>query len=345
MTLDQIQPAPTLPANPPQPATRPSIQSLMLFARAHDALLQNRAYTAIGLLERATHLDPNSYELFYELGRAYLIAGNGVDRAIDAFEKAAQLRPTDLAVHLQLARLYLLRGDADHAISHLRIGRLTDDYGQDEGLAASTDLLLARALQQKGYDRAAADEYRVVLDDLDHSTAAMRNNMELAFLITHPEVLHEQLGELEEVMGNDSVALTEYQQAANADRENFQTQAHVVRILLELGRADDAAALAAQLVRQFQASPESMDLLRQVYQRVGSQAGVIRQLAKLHADQPEDRAILFTLADTLKNEGRETEAEKLLSDSAEQDNYQPDLVQRLFQMHEERADTDGAAYC
>ena len=86
-----------------------------------------------------------------------------------------------------------------------------------------------------------------------------------------------------------------------------------------------------------------MDLLRQVYQQVGSQAGVIAQLARLHADQPEDRAILFTLADTLRSQGRGAEAENLLTEAAQRDRYEPDLVQRLFQMHEDRNDTAGAA--
>lgn len=343
LSLDQIQPSPVLPAAPPEPSTRPTIQSLMLFARAHDALLQNRPFTAIGLLERAARLDPYSYEIFYELGRAYLSVGNSADRAVEVFEKAAAIRPEDLPVHLQLARLYLLRGDPDDAIKHLRIGRLTDAYQHDEDLAAETDMMLARALQQKGYDRAASDEYRLVLDDLDTPTNMMRGNMELAFLIAHPEVIHEQLGELSQAMGDDQTALAEYQKAAELDRDNFQTQAHVVRAMLELGEADQAAELAARLVRQFQASPEAMDLLREVYRQVGTQAGVIQQLAKLHADQPEDRAILFTLADTLKGKGKEAEAEKLLADAAARDHYEPDLVQRLFQMYEQRSDVNAAA--
>jgi tetratricopeptide (TPR) repeat protein len=343
LSLDEIQPAPTLSAVPARPTTRPAIDALLLFARAHDALLQNRGYAAVGLLERAVKIDPNSYDLYDELGRAYLSVGHSSDQAIDAFEKAAALRPTELSVHLQLARLYLLHGNLDDAIRHLRIGRLTEDYQQEEGAAAVTDLLLARALQQKGYIRAATDEYQKVLDDLQNSTSAMRGNMELEFLIEHPEVIEEQLGELAEMLGEDQAALEDYQKAAAVDEDNFDAQAHVVRILLKMGRADESAALAAKLVRQFQASPESMDVLREVYSQVGSRAGVIRELAKLHAGDPEDRTILFTLADALRTQGRQTEAETLLSDAAADDEYEPDVVQRLFQMRLADSDTDAAA--
>ena len=217
-------------------ATQPTVQALMLFARGHDALLQNRGYTAIGLLERAVRIDPYSYELYYELGRAYLSVGNSVDRATEVFEKAASLRPGALAVHLQLARIYLLRGDADDAIHHLRIARLPDEYQQEEDSAAATDLLLARSLQQKGYDRAASDEYELVLEDMQHPTMAMRSNMELEFLLAHPEVIHEQLGELAEAMGDDATALSEYQQSAEMDRDNFQRGTWWC-VLLRMGRA------------------------------------------------------------------------------------------------------------
>ena len=43
------------------------------------------------------------------------------------------------------------------------------------------------------------------------------------------------------------------------------------------------------------------------------------------------------------SEGRQAEGEKLLTDAAQRDAYEPDLVQRLFQMHEQRGDTNGAA--
>ncbi|HWB53375.1 MAG TPA: tetratricopeptide repeat protein, partial [Tepidisphaeraceae bacterium] len=343
LTLNEIQPVPVLSKAPAEPTSRPALEAVLLFAQAHDALIENRAYAAIGLLERAVKLDPYSYDLYNELGHAYLSVGHSTDRAVDAFEKAAEFRPSKLSVHLQLARLYLMRGDADDAIRHLRIGKLTPDYQQDEDFAAATDLLLARGLQQKGYIRAARDEYEIVFNDLEHPSSMMRSNMELAFLIQHPEVVEEQLGELDEVMGEYDRALEEYRSVADIDDDNFDAQAHVVRLLVKMGQPDESAALAAKLVRQFQANPESMDLLREVYQQVGSQKGVIEQLAKLHAHDPQDRTILFTLADTLNQQGKEGEAEKLLSDAAVHDNFDPQITQHLFPLQAAAGNTEQAA--
>lgn len=343
LSLDQIQPAVTLPKAPAEPTTQPPVHALMLFARAHDALLQNHDYVGIGLLERAILLDPHSYELYYELGQANLAVGNSADRAIDAFEKAAEIRPDDLAVRLQLARLYLLRGQAGRAMTQLRLAKLTRDYQAHDDSSAVTDLLLARALQQEGYDQAAIDEYQLVMNNLQYPTSSMRSNVELSFLIDHPEVIDGQIGELYEAIGEYKSALAHYEAEITADNTNFDAQSHIVRLLLRMNKPTEAANLAANLVRQFRASPDSMDLLREVYQQVGTSTGVIDELSRLHADDPADRAILFTLADTLKNQGRSQEAEKLLAGAAESQDFEPDLVQRLDQMYMQRGDINSAA--
>src|SRR5436190_15649261 len=71
LALDEIQPRLTLSHAPP--ATRPAwapLEALDLYARARNAMLDNRRYTAITFLEKAIVLDPASFELRYVLGRA-----------------------------------------------------------------------------------------------------------------------------------------------------------------------------------------------------------------------------------------------------------------------------------
>jgi tetratricopeptide (TPR) repeat protein len=343
VTLDEIQPPAELPAAPATGPGKAPLEALDLYAKAREALLENRRYSAIGLLERAIVLDPSSFELHYALGRANLGSGSSIDRAIEAFEKAAQLKPDDLDVRLQLGRQYLVRGAADKAMTHLRVGRLTPDYRTEDDLAAVDDLLLARALQQKGYDRAALDEYTLVLERLKRATPAMRGNAELVYLMNRPEVLLGQVGQLNEKLGNSEAALDAYDQAIQRDPSSFDVQARAVRLLAKLGRSKDAAARAADVVRKFRATPESMSLLRDVYRQVGEEQAVAEALSQLHTDRPEDRAILFTLADTLKTEGREQEATKLLVDAARAQRYDPELVRRLFHMYEESDRVPDAA--
>src|SRR5262245_1530319 len=83
--IDPIEPVPTLPA--PQPATQPAqppLDALELYARARDAQNQRQRFTAINLIEKALELDPGSFELNFALGRAYLVAGGSIDRAVAA---------------------------------------------------------------------------------------------------------------------------------------------------------------------------------------------------------------------------------------------------------------------
>src|SRR5262245_48704800 len=73
LTLEQIQPKPLLPAARKPATTAPApLESIELYAHARDEILQNHTYTAINLLEKAITIDPDSFELEFALGRAYM---------------------------------------------------------------------------------------------------------------------------------------------------------------------------------------------------------------------------------------------------------------------------------
>src|SRR5258707_15287463 len=71
-TLDQIQPVLQLPKPATAPTTQPApLDALVWFAEAHAALTRGDRNTAINLLEKAVALDPDSPEIYEELGKAY----------------------------------------------------------------------------------------------------------------------------------------------------------------------------------------------------------------------------------------------------------------------------------
>src|ERR1700722_9019210 len=111
MTLDQITPVPQLAAPATQPTTRPSIEALVFYAKARDAMTEGHRFTAISSLEKAIALDPDSYELRYDLGKVFRRATNTDDRAIDAFEHAAAIQPDHLDLQTELGRQYLAKHD------------------------------------------------------------------------------------------------------------------------------------------------------------------------------------------------------------------------------------------
>ncbi|WP_428939164.1 tetratricopeptide repeat protein [Fontivita pretiosa] len=347
LSLDQILPVVTLPA--PAASTRPAdqpppLEAIELFARARDALLQNQRYTAINLLEKAVKLDPDSYELWFTLGQAYQGIGGSADRALAAFEQAARIRPDDIEVQTELGRAYQSRGDLNRAIERFRMARQTTEYRQAEDpLALVVDYRLAVLLQQQGYDRAALDCYQSLLRRIQRNGIRFRASPEASYLQAHPHLIYEQIGTLHEKRGEFEQALRAYQNVADRAPNDFEHQARLVRLRVKLGQHQQAIASAADLVRRFHASSESIQLLRQVYQELGRQEDFVQELWKLHRQQPQDRAILFALADTLAEAGREAEAAALLRDAIRSHDGDLEIVERLWRLYADRDRVTDAA--
>jgi len=340
LALDEIQPVPTLtPAS--RPATRPlaPLTALEWFARAHAALARGDRNTAINLLERAVSVDPDSPEIHEELGRAY----GAQDKAIAEYERALALDPDHLSLQERLGRQYLVKNRVDDAIRHFRLAMQTSDYQDDNESAAVVDFFLARALQRKGYDRAALDQYARLVKRLDAPGFSVRSNPELMSLLSQPEILYAQIGELYDRHQEYDQAVAAYQLAVERTPDSFDLQSKLARALASAGKGEEARERAQALVSQFRASSDSLKLLREVYRRLGREQEIVSVLTRLRNERPRDRSLLFALADALQQSGRAGEAEALLSAEVNRGgDDDAEVLRRLFDIYENRDDVEGA---
>lgn len=335
LTLDQIRPVSTPPAppstSPSQQVQRPPIEALVLFARARTAMEDNQPFTAVGLLEKAIELDPHSPDLHRMLGAAY--QGNSAfdAKSIHAYEAAVRLDPGDFDTRLSLGRQYLAKEDVDLAIMHLRNAMQTSDYAYDDDAAASVDYFLARALKQGGYDRAALDRYESLLRRLRSRSLSLRRNPELNGLITRPEVVLLEIGQLHEKAERYDLAMEAYRPAAERAPENFELQARLVRLMERSGQSDAAASAAAGLVARFRASRDSLSLLQEI--AASRPGGVVAYLSRLHESRPKDRSITFALADAYRAAGQNDRAMSLLMSEWERETDDVQVTQRLLDIY------------
>ena len=343
LPLDQIEPQPVLPK--PTQATvdaKPSLEAIELYARARAAMLERQRRTAVSLLEKAIELDPHSFELHYALGRAQSTNRGPSERAVASYLKAAEINPDHVELQSELGRQYMLQDDIDSAIHHLRLALQSSGYRNEEEQAAIVDLRLARALQQKGYDRASLDAYTRLLNRLQRASSIVRGHPELMYLAQRPEVLYVEIGQLYERRGQYPEALAAYEAVA-AHAPGFEPQARVVRTLLKTDRRDDARNRAIALVRETRAGPDAMQLLRDVYTELGNEAGAVEALQKLHEENPSDTIILFALADSLEAAGKPQQAEAMLQRALDQQSPRSiGVIRRLFSLYESRRDTAAA---
>jgi tetratricopeptide (TPR) repeat protein len=339
-TLEQILPVPKLPA-PKKPATTAPapLDAVQGYARARAAMARGDRNAAVTLLENAAALDPNSPEIQEELAKAY----GGSDKALQAYERALELDPDNLTLHEKLGRQYLIKNRPDDALLHFRLAAQTTEYAQDDESAALIDFFLARALQRRGYDRAALDQYAKLVKRLDNPAISSRSNPELLSLLSQPEVLYAQIGELYEKRKDYREAVQAYELAAERAPENFDHQARLTRALVHVGRGAEARRRAQELVTRFRANGESLKLLREVYQKSGRDQDVTEALLALRKERPGDLTLLFALADAYKQAGRIGDAERLLMDEARKPGGDDaEIVRRLFAMYDERDDVEAS---
>lgn len=273
-------------------------------------MLDNNGAAATELLRKAVALDPDSFELHRELGEVYQATGD--PRAAQEWEKAASIDPDRLDLQVNLGRHYAARAQFEQAITHLRLARQTEEYRHDDPMAVEVDFLLARALQESGYDRAALSTYEQLLNRLQTQPWLVRQNPQGAALLSHPEALALHVAALYEKHKQYAQAQSLLRATALSNPNDFDVQARLVADTAAAGDPDKAARMAVDLVLRFHASPASLALLRDAS---GSDEAAIATLTDLHRRNPDDRPLVYALIDTQLAHGQVREAEQLL-DSA-----------------------------
>lgn len=344
LRLEEITPRPVL-AKAKAPTTGPTsapLEAIEFYARARELQLARLPNQAIQQLQHAIDADPNSFELQFALGKAYLSLGQA-ELAVQSLLRAADIEPNNLDVQTELGRSFQARNDLPKAIERFRLAMQTDDYRTDESTAAVVDYRLAVSLQQTGYDRAAMECLTRLLYRIEHSGGGMRA-AEIGFLMGRPELLFDEIGKLHEKLGEYPQALEQYQRVAQSLPNQFDVQARVVGLLLKMGRGKEAVALSTELLQRFHASSESIDLLRDAFkQSGGSQNAIVDALRRLYRERPNDRSILFALSDTLAANGQLDQARQLLERAIESRRGDVEIVERLFKSYSERDQVADAA--
>jgi tetratricopeptide (TPR) repeat protein len=338
LSLDQIQPRPTLATS--RPATRPDslppVEAVRLFAKARIALLDNKRPEAINGLEQAVALDPDSFELRNELGNAYAMAGD--PRSLDQWRRAAESQPNHLGLQIAMARELIGRADLAGAMRHLRLALLTTDYARGDPADGEADFLLARALQQQGYDRAALEMYDRLLSRLRSPSMSARLNPQIGVLLHHPDELALQIAALYEKNHAYDSAIGLLRAIAAREPDNFELQSHVVRDTASAGRRDPALHAAADLVLRFHCDSQSLGLLREV---AGSDAA--QTLQRLFHEHPDDRDLLYGLIDELQARRRQPDARKVAEEGGVRWPDDIRLIRRRTILLRSDSDLAGAA--
>jgi tetratricopeptide (TPR) repeat protein len=341
--LEQVGPQVKLEAPATQPDEPPPVEALHLFAKAHIEELEENIPAAIELMKKAVALDPTSFDLHYTLGQLYLGQAAYHNDSIHELEQAAAIEPDHLELQTDLGRQYLAKNDAATALTYFRLAMQTSGYQARDPQSVIVDFFLAGSLEKLGYDQAALTAYQQLAAKLHSPTMALRMDRQTQVLLEHQGALSAQIAELLQKLERYGEAAAAYHEAVQSDPGNFELRVHECRALIEAGKTEQAAAAATECVMKLGATPQSLDLLREVYRSFGRDADAVDALTRMYRQHPNQRSLLYALADLMVSAGRADQADKLLGEAAQKKLADGAILARRFEIRRAAGDVKGAA--
>ncbi len=225
-------------------------QAVRLYVSGRSKLLEGQAARAVTDLEAATRLDPNSPEIWRELGQAQLDLGRRTS-AMVSFQRAQRLGLNDPRITVLIAREDIRARRYEEAARKITAARYSPEATATPALRQLLAIDLAEALGALGYARACRD---LLVEGLSTPVASLSQSTLRSELA---EVMRRR-GDLWLRAGDLSCRLSEYDRAAfayaaAAESPTLDPHALVARRVhaqLRQGRSADAALLVVEDIRQ-----------------------------------------------------------------------------------------------
>ncbi len=329
LTLDQIKPVPDAPAPPAEPIQDLSSRSARRLARARD-LYRRQRFTESGLeIEKALRHEPKHPLLHRELALSLYATGNA-ERVRSHLRKALAVQSDDVVTHYLAGRLALDQRRYDDAIKSFRIAMMASNSQTLPSYATLCHFYLAKALNAAGYLTAAIAEYR----QYESGVAALSDKgPECIDLETLVEINHGRAGGPISVAYEK---LGQYGEAADALADSVRdrkpdagTREHLARLLARTGRYEEALEQARLL---FDQSDRAIDLMVDIHESAGHPEGVIDEIERLYRDHPDRVDLLLSYADALGRFGRHADAKRVLLAGVKQHPSETAIIWRLADM-------------
>lgn len=257
--------------------------------------LQNRFDLAVATIGRAIEMAPGRADLRSVAGRVHqLAAQNGggekeLRLAVADLEKAAELSPGEPAPLRDLTRLYSVLRDTKGALGAWRRLAEADPRNVDALIEVAT--LSVDAGDTDGAVKAL--EGAIALDPEDSRSLQM-------------------LGEIQQKAGRVEEALAKYQAAAKLDPSDLVTRLKIGEILLERKDARAALAQADEIVKVDEENRFGRDLKVRALKELGRTDEALALAETLAASDPRDLKTAFLVITLLEQKGSFEVAEQRL---------------------------------
>ncbi len=305
-------PQPLVPARPRSEAETDRLEALALFSCARLHELRDEDAQALRLYQRAFRCDPQSAAI----ARAAVMLAARLERYSVAVRYALKLAEIDASDPELLGRLGMIlsqTGQPAQAIALLEKAAQGRRAHPPTAMDVHLWLELGRACCLAGRYPQAAPWFARVVEALEHPnrfglTAAARKA-----LLSNPDETYGLMGEAFLQAGQLEKARHAFEQAHRASPQGAHLAWQQVRLALRSGNAGQALD---RLEEAFRGSPTGdplppEPLWSEVLRALRQESALIPRLEKLRAQQPQNLALGYFLADAYRHAGRLDQAESL----------------------------------
>ena len=172
---------------------------------------------------------------------------------------------------------------------------------------------------------------------------AMRTNLEVAPLREHIDAIDGDIADLLVRTGRYEEAIAAFAGQVEQNPSDFDLRSRQVHLLIVSHHRNQALTAAEEAAIHFRANVESVALLNEACLSAGHADGAAGALSRLHDARPNDHAILFALAEVLRGDNRDADAEKVLDAAAIRDPGDFDILRRRVELKRDAGQAENAA--
>jgi pentatricopeptide repeat protein len=304
---------------------------------------------AVGLLQKASQIQPNNPDPYFHLGQAYQAEGKH-EQAIEVLKKSIGLNPQLIhndyqvtSAHYRLGQSLLKIGQTEAGEKELQLAAQlkSESFKKDEERATAY-LTKANLHEQNGKsaDLISAEGIVAVVGALDEKTQQDLKSSE-AYYTKIVASAHNNLGLLQAQQESFRKAVEQFALAAkwNAELEGLNFNWGLACFKAEL--FNDAISPLEKELSVHPSNIAASQLLGMSYFMLDNYSKASELLSKVLANQPDETSLYYPLAISLVKQGKKDEADRVVKKMMERGNSpQPHIL--LAQAYYDQGDTTKA---
>ena len=256
-----------------------------------------KAKTALADLTKAVAAQPDNVVIRYDLGRAYLAAGD-MEKALNEFRQAVERRPTYAPAQLALAKLYYLRREYANSIA------AADRVLSATRAKPSPDGILIKALAQ------------IAVGDVEKAQELLTRGITL-----YPAVadLHFELGRIYLAKKQMGLAEASFHKAVEAKPTDFKGMTGLAEVYAQQGRIDYAIQFLNDQLKTVENPVLLRNAIGNLYVRKGDLDAALKNYLELSKTVPDSADLNMRIGEVYRRMGDLQSAVTYLQRSSELD--------------------------